>query len=83
MLLLNLRAWRESLRLNARERAMIFREVTGWSIPIAVGMISLVFALSLPREQIEWSGWIYFSIAILVPLHRAFSKHKAEHGALS
>jgi hypothetical protein len=62
---------------------MTFREVTGWSILIAVGMISLVFALSLPGEQIEWSGWIYFSMAILVPLHRAFPKHKAEHGALS
>jgi hypothetical protein len=46
-------------------------------------MISLVLALSLPREQIEWSGWIYFSMAILVPLHRTFSNRKAEHGALS
>src|SRR5881409_1120187 len=82
MLLLNFRAWqlREPLRLNAGERAMTFREVTGWSIPVAVGMVSLVLALSLPREQIEWSGWIYFSMAILVPLHRAFSKRKAEHG---
>src|SRR5262245_25661177 len=73
MLLLNFRAWqlREPLRLNARERATAFREVTGWSIPVAVGMISLVFALALPRDQIEWSGWIYFSLGILVPLHRA------------
>src|SRR5438445_341810 len=39
MVLLNLRAWqlREPLRLNARERAMTFREVTGWSIPVGVG----------------------------------------------
>ena len=83
MLLLNFRAWqlREPLRLNGRERALTFRAVTGWSIPVAVGMISLVLALSLPREQIEWSGWIYFSMAILVPLHRTFSKRKAEHGA--
>jgi hypothetical protein len=83
MLLLNFRAWqlREPLRLNGRERALTFRAVTGWSIPVAVGMISLVLALSLPREQIEWSGWIYFSMAILVPLHRTFSKRKAKHGA--
>jgi hypothetical protein len=46
-------------------------------------MVSLVLALSLPREQIEWSGWIYFSMAILVPLHRIFSKRKTEHRALS
>src|SRR5437016_3668510 len=76
MVLLNLRAWqlREPLRLNARERAMTFREVTGWSIPVGVGIISLILALSVPREQIEWSGWVYFSMAILVPPHRACSK---------
>ena len=85
MLLLNLRAWqlREALRLNAKERAMTFREVTGWSIPVAVGMISLILALSLPREQIEWSGWVYFSMAILVPLFGAFARHKTKRGALS
>jgi hypothetical protein len=35
MVLLNLRAWqvREPLRLNTRERAMTFHEVTGWSYP--------------------------------------------------
>jgi len=80
MVLLNLRAWqlREPLRLNAREQAMTFREVTGWSIPVGVGIVSLLLALLLPREQIEWSGWIYFSMAILVPLHRAYSKRKPD-----
>jgi hypothetical protein len=80
MVLLNLRAWmlREPLRLNAHERAMTFHEVTGWSIPVAVGIVSLVLALSLPRAQIEWSGWIYFSMAILVPLHKAYFRCKAE-----
>src|SRR5437868_4649382 len=73
MVFLNLRAWqlREPLRLNARERAMTFHEVTGWSIPVGVGLVSLVLALYLPRAHIEWSGWIYFSMIILVPLHRA------------
>ena len=80
MVLLNLRAWqlREPLRLNARERAMTFNEVTGWSIPVGVGLVSLVLALCLPRTQIEWSGWIYFSMAILVPLHRACFGRKPE-----
>jgi hypothetical protein len=78
MVLLNLRAWqlREPLRLNAREQAMTFREVTGWSIPVVVGIASLALALLLPREQIKWSGWIYFSMIILAPLHRAYSKRK-------
>jgi uncharacterized membrane protein len=80
MVLLNLRAWRlrEPLQLNARERAMTFHEVTGWSIPVGVGLVSLVLALCLPRAHIEWSGWIYFSMIILVPLHKAYFRRKAE-----
>ena len=79
MVLLNLRAWqlREPLRLNARERAMTFHELTGWSIPVAVGIVSLGLAVSLPRDHIEWSGWIYFSMAILVPLQRYFRTRNA------
>jgi uncharacterized membrane protein len=71
VLLLNLRAWhlRDPLRLNAREKLMRRGELTGWSIPVSVGIVSLVFALTLPGEKIEWSGWVYFSMIILVPLH--------------
>src|SRR5438045_4940885 len=80
MVLLNLRAWqlREPLRLNARERAMTFNEVIGWSIPVGVGLVSLVLALWLPGTRIQWSGWIYFSMAILVPLQRACFGRKPE-----
>src|SRR5882724_11257396 len=40
ILLLNLRAWqlREPLRLNAREQLMTRGELTGWSIPVSVGL---------------------------------------------
>ena len=80
MVLLNLRAWqlREPLRLDARERAMTFHEVTGWSIPVGVGLVSLLLALCLSRAHIEWSGWIYFSMIILVPLHKAYFGRKPE-----
>jgi hypothetical protein len=80
MVFLNLRAWqlREPLRLDPRERAMTFHEITGWSIPVGVGLVSLVLAFCLPRTQIEWSGWIYFSMIILVPLHRAYFRRKLE-----
>ena len=69
--LLNLRAWqlREPLRLNPREQLMTRGELTGWSIPISIGLVSLVFAFTLPAEQIAWCGWIYFVMAILLRVH--------------
>src|SRR6266850_1392092 len=78
ILLLNLRAWqlREPLRLNARERLVTRGELTGWSIPVSVGLISLILALTLPIDEIQWSGWIYFSMIILVPLYSALSKRE-------
>src|SRR6476659_4940452 len=78
ILLLNLRAWqlREPLRLNARERLMTRGELTGWSVPVSVGIVALIFALTLPAEQIQWSGWVYFSMIILVPLHDFFHERR-------
>src|SRR5437016_2388956 len=78
ILLLNLRAWqlREPLRLNALERLVTRGELTGWSIPVSVGIVSLIFALTFPAEQIQWSGWVYFSMIILVPLHSAYRKRR-------
>ena len=48
ILLLYLRAWqlREPLRLNARERLVTRGELGGWCIPVGVGIVSLVLALS-------------------------------------
>jgi len=77
-LLLNLRAWqlREPLRLNARERLVTRGEVMGWGIPVSVGIVSLVLALSVPTERIEWSGWVYFSMVILNPLYRTYRRRR-------
>src|SRR5439155_5216395 len=71
ILLLNLHAWhlREPLRLNARERFMTRGELTGWSIPVGVGIVSLILALTLPAGQIQWSGWVYFLMAIILRVH--------------
>jgi hypothetical protein len=78
ILLLNFRAWqlREPLRLNERESLVTRGELSGWSIPVSVGIVSLVFALTLPAEQIQWSGWVYFSMILLVPLHDFFHKRR-------
>jgi hypothetical protein len=80
ILLLNLRAWqlREPLRLNARERLMTRGELTGWSIPVSVGIVSLLFSFALPIEQIAWCGWVYFLMAVLVRLHRFLHKRRLE-----
>jgi hypothetical protein len=79
ILLLNLRAWqlREALRLDDREKLMTRGELIGWSIPVSVATVSLVLAFTLPLGKISWSGWVYFSMAVLVPLRRLFQK-KAE-----
>src|SRR5438067_4435419 len=69
--LLYLRAWqlREPLRLNARERLMTRGELSGWSIPVGVGLVSLVFSYTLPIEQIAWCCWVYFLMAIILRVH--------------
>jgi uncharacterized membrane protein len=82
ILLLYLRAWqlREPLRLNARERFLTRADLAGWSTPAIVGMIALVLALTLPATQISWSGWIYFSMAILVPAQKWFLGRRRTEG---
>jgi uncharacterized membrane protein len=71
ILLLNLRAWhlREPLRLNDGERLLTRGQIHGWCIPVGVGLVSLILTLTLPVAQLEWAGWVYFSMAILVPVH--------------
>ena len=71
ILMLYLRAWhlREPLRLNARERQVTRGELGGWCIPVGVGIASLILTISLPIDRLDWAGWVYFSMAILVPLY--------------
>jgi hypothetical protein len=78
ILLLYLRAWklRGPLRLNAREQFLTRAELSGWCIPIIVGTVALVLALTLPARHFGWSGWVYFSLAILVPLHRRIMRRR-------
>jgi len=78
ILLLYLRAWqlREPLRLNVRERLVTRGELTGWSIPVSVGIVSLVLALTVPTEEIAWAGWVYFSMFVLFPIHDAYYRRR-------
>lgn len=78
ILLLNWRAWRlrNPLRLNERERFLTRAELSGWSIPIAVGLLSLILALTLPARWIEWSGWTYLLLVVLLPIHRRWRNRR-------
>jgi uncharacterized membrane protein len=78
ILFLNLRAWklREPLRLNEREQLMTQGELSGWSIPVGVGLLALVLALTLPVEKVQWSGWSYFLLFILLRLHGRWQRRK-------
>jgi uncharacterized membrane protein len=85
VLLLNLRAWRlrEPLRLNEHEKSLTRGEVIGWSVPAAVGLVSLVLALSLPMKHIGWSGWVYMSLSFLVPLQRRWHARRSAYAKAS
>jgi hypothetical protein len=74
IMLLYWRAWklREPLRLNERERFLTRAQLTGWGIPTTIGIVALVLARTLPAKYVDWSGWIYFSMAIIVPAHKWF-----------
>src|SRR5947208_17105363 len=78
IVLLNLRAWqlRDPLRLNEQEKLATRGDIAGWRIAGVVGSISLVLALVLPGAQLAWRGWVYFSMAVPVPLHSAYWKRK-------
>lgn len=76
--LLNLRAWylRDALQLNQRERLLTRSATQGWSIPVAVSVVSLVLSFILPRGYLGWSGWIYYSLAVLLPVHRRITARR-------
>src|SRR5256885_46551 len=78
VVLLHVRAWqlREPLRLAERGRSMTRAEIEGWRLAVGVGLVSLILALTLPMQQIAWAGWVYFSMAILVPVQRFFRGRK-------
>ncbi|HZE13531.1 MAG TPA: TMEM175 family protein [Chthoniobacterales bacterium] len=80
IILLNVRAWRlrKALRLNPLETALTRMEIIGWSIPAGVGTLSLVCALTLAREHIDWAGWCYFLMSLLIPIYRSIGRKKLQ-----
>ncbi|HEY1582521.1 MAG TPA: TMEM175 family protein [Chthoniobacterales bacterium] len=78
ILLLNLHAWRRrtALRLNEYEQRLTREQLASWSIPLTLGLASLLLALFSPPDYIAWSGWIYFLLPILLRL-RAWRRRRA------
>jgi hypothetical protein len=48
---------------------------------VSVGILSLVLALTVPRPQVQWSGWVYFSLAVLVPTHNSIRRRQVRAAA--
>lgn len=78
LLLLNLRAWqlRGPLRLNEREMALTRSAIFGWCVPASVALLSLALALFLPPRLLSLSGYVYFMLAILVPVKRRIGQQQ-------
>lgn len=78
VLLLHWRAWRlrVPLRLNDWEQTLTRDQIRGWSVPMSVGIIAFILAVTLPIRHISWSGWIYFSMALLVPIHQRLLRRR-------
>jgi hypothetical protein len=76
--LLYWRAWqlRAPLRLNNAEQFMTRGAIVGWCIPASVGLVSCILALTLPRDQISWCGWAYFSMFFLLPAYRRLRRRR-------
>jgi len=67
---------RDPLRLNAREQLVTRGELTGWIIPVGIGIVSLVLSFILPVEQIAWCGWVYFLMAIMIRVHNFLHRRR-------
>ena len=58
--------WTQSIESRAISDYFTFSIFPGFHDMLIVGLVSL------PRTEIEWNGWIHFSIVIPVPLHRVY-----------
>jgi len=64
--------WTQSIEWSVISDYFTFSISRGFHDLLIVGLVSL------PRTEIDWSGWIYFSMVILVPLHRMYFRRKPE-----
>jgi hypothetical protein len=77
LILLNRHAWKKrgELQLNADERHCTLAEIGAWSILCAVGLISVIVGIALPRVP-GAPGMTYMLLPILMPIYGAMMKRR-------
>ncbi|MEM7610726.1 MAG: TMEM175 family protein [Pseudomonadota bacterium] len=67
---LNLHAYklREHIGLTAQEAYFTRVEIISWVIVGSLGLVSAILAVMLPLQMLSMAGWIYASLAIIMPI---------------
>jgi uncharacterized membrane protein len=60
---------RADLALNPLEVWETATEIQGWAAMVVVGLLSLLIGLVAQREWIALAGWIYMTLAVVMPAH--------------
>ena len=85
LLLLNGHALRcsKQLKLDEFERFLTKSEIGVWSITALTGLASIVLSITVSRDNLSWSGWVYFFLPlVLVIYHRVTRAIATRHSEL-
>ncbi len=71
---------RSALSLTPEEIFLTKGEICSWLLVGAIGFASVIMAFTLPDTMVGFSGWVYASLAIVMPIYgwqvsRLFDKH--------
>lgn len=69
LVILNLHALgqRAPLALTPEEVFLTRTEIVSWLIMGAIGLASIILSLTLPQDWVGLSGWLYASLAVIMP----------------
>ncbi len=60
---------RAELGLDALETWETVSDIQGWTLMVTVGLLSLLIGAVAQHEWMALAGWVYMSLAVLMPLH--------------
>lgn len=67
----------DRLALTPAIRAQAIADVAVWSLVCGTGLLSVVFAQTLPNQLLGMCGWIYATLAITAPLTGVLVERRA------